>query len=45
MRQKAFDLRNRSFKKAKYKLKFAQAAKARGQLSKARSLAREAITI
>ena len=43
MRQKSFDLETDPLKKAKYKLKFAQAAKARGQLSKARSLAREAI--
>jgi len=43
MRQEAFDLETDPFKKAKYKLKFAQASKSRGQLSKARSLAREAI--
>ncbi len=43
MREKAFDLETDPIKKAKYKLKFAQAAKSRGQLSKARSLAREAI--
>ena len=43
MRQKAFDLETDPLKKAKYKLKFAQAAKKRGQLSKARSLAREAL--
>ncbi|WP_299046735.1 hypothetical protein [uncultured Polaribacter sp.] len=43
MRQKSFDLETDPLKKAKYKLKFAQAAKDRGQLSKARSLAREAI--
>ncbi|WP_298878802.1 hypothetical protein [uncultured Polaribacter sp.] len=44
MRQKAFDLETDPLKKAKYKLKFAQAAKSRGQLSRARSLAREAIS-
>lgn len=44
MRQKSFDLETDPLKKAKYKLKFAQAAKDRGQLSKARSLAREAIS-
>ena len=43
MRQKSFDLETDPIKKAKIKLKFAQAAKSRGQLSKARSLAREAI--
>lgn len=43
MRQKSFDLETDPLKKAKYKLKFAQAAKDRGQLSKARSLAREAL--
>lgn len=43
MREKAFDLETDPLKKAKYKLKFAQAAKARGQLSRARSLAREAL--
>ena len=43
MRQKAFDLETDPIKKAKYKLKFAHAAKSRGQLSKARSLAREAL--
>ncbi|MDD7913491.1 tetratricopeptide repeat protein [Polaribacter ponticola] len=43
MRQKAFDLETDPLKKAKTKLKFAQAAKSRGQLSKARSLAREAL--
>ncbi|MEO9572163.1 MAG: hypothetical protein ABJH82_00660 [Polaribacter sp.] len=44
MRQEAFDLETDPLKKAKYKLKFAQAAKKRGQKSKARSLAREAIS-
>ena len=44
MRQKAFDLETDPLKKAKTKLKFAQAAKSRGQLSKARSLAREALS-
>lgn len=43
MRQKSFDLETDPLKKAKYKLKFAQAAKDRGQLSIARSLAREAL--
>lgn len=43
MRQKSFDLETDPLKKAKYKLKFAQAAKNKGQLSKARSLAREAL--
>jgi len=43
MREKAFNLETDPIKKAKYKLKFAQAAKVRGQLSKARSLAREAL--
>ena len=43
MREKAFNLETDPIKKAKYKLKFAQAAKSRGQLSKARSLAREAL--
>ena len=43
MREKSFDLETDPLKKAKYKLKFAQAAKVRGQLSKARGLAREAL--
>lgn len=43
MREKSFSLETDPLKKAKYKLKFAQAAKDRGQFSKARSLAREAI--
>lgn len=43
MRQKAFDLETDPIKKSRYKLKFAEAAKNRGQLSAARSLAREAI--
>ncbi|PQJ80939.1 tetratricopeptide repeat protein [Polaribacter porphyrae] len=43
MKQKAFDLETDPIKKAKYKLKFAQAAKARGQKSRARQLAREAL--
>jgi tetratricopeptide (TPR) repeat protein len=43
MRQEAFDLETDPLKKAKYKLKFAYAAKARGQKSRARSLAREAL--
>ncbi|QTD37109.1 hypothetical protein JL193_13435 [Polaribacter batillariae] len=44
MREKSFNLETDPLKKAKYKLKFAQAAKDRGQLSKARSLAREALS-
>ncbi len=44
MRQKAFDLESDPLKKAKYKLKFAKAAQDRGQLGKARSLAREALS-
>ena len=43
MKQKSFDLETDPLKKAKYKLKFAKSAKARGQLSKARSFAREAL--
>jgi tetratricopeptide (TPR) repeat protein len=43
MREKSFELETDPLKKAKYKLKFAQAAKDRGQYSKARSLAREAL--
>lgn len=43
MREKSFSIETDPLKKAKYKLKFAQAAKDRGQLSKARSLAREAL--
>ena len=43
MQQKSFELETDPLKKAKIKLKFAQAAKGRGQLSKARSLAREAL--
>jgi tetratricopeptide (TPR) repeat protein len=43
MRQKAFDLETDPIKKSRYKLKFAEAARNRGQLSNARSLAREAI--
>jgi tetratricopeptide (TPR) repeat protein len=43
MRQEAFDLEKDPIKKAKYKLKFAYAAKARGQKARARSLAREAL--
>jgi tetratricopeptide (TPR) repeat protein len=43
MKEKAFNLETDPLKKAKYKLKFAQVAKDRGQLSKARSLAREAL--
>jgi tetratricopeptide (TPR) repeat protein len=44
MRLKSFELETDPLKKAKYKLKFAQAAKDRGQLSRARSLAREALS-
>ncbi|MGY0407426.1 MAG: hypothetical protein ACWIPJ_03580, partial [Polaribacter sp.] len=43
MREKSFDLEKDPLKKAKYKLKFAYSAKSRGQLGKARSLAREAL--
>ena len=43
MRQKAFDLETDPIKKAKFKLKFAQFAKNRGQKSRARSLAYEAL--
>jgi tetratricopeptide (TPR) repeat protein len=45
MRMKAFDLETDPFKKANFKLKFAQSAKKRGQKSKARQLAREAISL
>lgn len=44
MRQKAFDIETDPLKKAKYKLKFAKGAQDRGQLSKARTLAREALS-
>lgn len=40
---KAFDLETDPLKKANFKLKFAQAAKKKGQKSKARQLAREAL--
>ena len=43
MRLKSFELETDPLKKAKYKLKFAQSAKDRGQKSKARRLAREAL--
>ena len=43
MKLKAFELETDPLKKAKYKLKFAEAAKKRGQLSRARQLAREAL--
>jgi tetratricopeptide (TPR) repeat protein len=43
MKQKAFDIETDPLKKAKYKLKFAQAAKSRGQLARARGLARQAL--
>ena len=45
MRMKAFELETDLFKKANFKLKFAQSAKKRGQKSKARQLAREAISL
>ena len=45
MRMKAFDLETDPFKKANFKLKFAQSAKKKGQKSKARQLAREAIAL
>jgi tetratricopeptide (TPR) repeat protein len=45
MRMKAFQLETDPLKRANYKLKFAQAAKKRGQKSKARQLAREAIQL
>ena len=44
MKEKSFELETDPLKKARYKLKFAQAAQSRGQLSKARSLAREALS-
>ena len=44
MRKKAFDLEVDPIKKANYKLKFAQYASKKGQKSKARSLAREALS-
>ncbi|MGB0879229.1 MAG: tetratricopeptide repeat protein [Polaribacter sp.] len=43
MREKAFNLETDPLKKAKYKLKFAQAAKDRGQKGRARKLAKEAL--
>jgi tetratricopeptide (TPR) repeat protein len=43
MREKAFDLETDPIKKSRYKLKFAESARNRGQLSNARSLAREAL--
>ena len=45
MRLKAFELETDPIKKANFKLKFAQAAKKRGQQSKARKLANEAIAL
>lgn len=45
MRLKAFELETDPLKKANYKLKFAQAARKRGQKAKARTLAREAIAL
>jgi tetratricopeptide (TPR) repeat protein len=45
MRLKAFELETDPLKRANYKLKFAQAARKRGQKSKARKLAREAIAL
>jgi tetratricopeptide (TPR) repeat protein len=44
MRNKAFELETDPLKKAKTKLKFAYAARSRGQKGKARSLAREALS-
>lgn len=44
MKEKAFNLETDPLKKAKFKLKFAQVAQSKGQLSKARSLAREALS-
>jgi len=44
MRQKAFDLEEDPIKKANFKLKFAQYASKIGQKSRARSLAREALS-
>lgn len=45
MMAKAFELETDPLKKANFKLRFAQAAKKRGQKSKARQLAREAIQL
>ncbi|MBL4604986.1 MAG: hypothetical protein JKY02_04800, partial [Flavobacteriaceae bacterium] len=45
MRLKSFELETDPLKKANFKLKFAQAAKKKGQKSKARTLAREAIAL
>ncbi|MFY0630685.1 MAG: hypothetical protein JXR05_09910 [Flavobacteriaceae bacterium] len=45
MRLKAFELETDPLKKAKFKMKFAQAAKKKGQKSRARSLANEAIAL
>lgn len=45
MRAKAFELETDPIKKANYKLKFAQSASRKGQQSKARKLAREAIAL
>jgi tetratricopeptide (TPR) repeat protein len=45
MRMKAFQLETDPLKRANYKLKFAQNAKNKGQLSKARQLAREALQL
>lgn len=44
MRQKSFELETDPFKKAKIKLSFAQNAKSAGQKSRARTLAREALS-
>jgi len=44
MKEKSFNLETDPLKKAKFKLKFAQAAQSRGQLSRARTLAREALS-
>ncbi|NVJ88298.1 MAG: hypothetical protein HWD82_02505 [Flavobacteriaceae bacterium] len=45
MRMKAFELETDPLKKANFKLKFAQVAKKKGQLSKARQLANEALQL
>ncbi len=45
MKEKAFELETDPLKKANFKLKFAQNAKKKGQKSKARKLAREAIAL
>lgn len=45
MRMKAFELETDPLKRANYKLKFAQSARKKGQKSKARKLAREALAL